>query len=798
MKKRIERVAVVGAGVMGAAIAAHLVNARFSVCLLDIPPSDPTPGTESGEESATAPQFRQRLVRQGLRRAERTKPPAFFLPEYSRRIQLGNLQDHRSWLGEVDWIIEAVSEDFDVKARLLGDLDRIRRPGAIVSTNTSGISVNRLAEGLSHDFRQHWLGTHFFNPPRYLKLLELIPTRETLESVVENIRHLGHYRLGKGIVVAKDTPNFVANRIGAFALQQLLRMVLDEGYGVDEIDLLTGRLIGRPKSATFRTLDIVGLDTFARVTANVFENAPGDEHHPLFEIPDLIQRLIEQDRLGAKSGQGFYRKSPGGEILVLDPESLGYRSRRKVEYPSLAAAKAVPDTAERLRALIRSDDRAGELVWKALSGEMVYAALRIPEISDDILTIDNAMKWGFNWELGPFETWDALGVEAVAARLESEGRAVPELARTVLQTPGKSFYRRRRGIVSYFDRPSRDYLRLGVPDGAVLLSSLREQKGRVVRKSPRASLIDLGDGVLCLEFHAKMNTIGDDTLQMIREALQVVRSDFAGMVIGNQGANFSAGADLVEILRKARERKWKEIDSMIRLFQAANMEIKYSPCPVVVAPFGLTLGGGCEIALHASAVQASAETYMGLVELGVGLIPAAGGTKEMVLRSLERSGPGQELFPCLRTSFETIATGRVSGSGLEARSLGFLRPGDGITMNPDHLVADAKRRVLTLVRQGFQKPDRPQAVPALGRPALSTLRIGMHQLLRGAYISPYDYHMGSKLAHILCGGDCNSPKTVNEQHFLDLEREAFLSVCGERKSQDRIQHMLERGKPLRN
>ncbi len=790
--------AVVGAGVMGAAIAAHLVNARFSVCLLDISPSDPTPGTESGDGPASDPQFRQRLVQQGLRRAERAKPPAFFLPEYSRRVQPGNLQDHRSWLGEVDWIIEAVSEDFDVKTRLLKVLDRIRRPGSIVSSNTSGISVERLAEGLSDDFRQHWLGTHFFNPPRYLKLLELIPTPETLESVVETMGHLGHYRLGKGIVVAKDTPNFVANRVGAFSLQQLLRMVLEQGYGIDEVDLLTGRLLGRPKSATFRTLDIVGLDTFARVTANLFENAPGDEHHRLFKIPDIIQQLIVQNRLGAKSGQGFYRKSPGGEILVLDPRSLEYRSRRKADYPSLAVAKAIPDIAERLKALIRSDDRAGQLVWKTLSGEMVYAANRIPEISDDIVTIDNAMKWGFNWELGPFETWDALGVERVAARLEAEGRTVPELARMVLETPGKSFYRRRRGIVSYFDRPPRDYRRLDVPDGVVLLSSLRERKGGVVRKSPRASLIDLGDGVLCLEFHAKMNTIGDDTLQMIREALQVVRSDFAGMVIGNQGANFSAGADLVQILRKARERKWKEIDSMIRLFQTANMEIKYSPCPVVVAPFGLTLGGGCEIALHASAVQASAETYMGLVELGVGLIPAAGGTKEMVLRSLERSGPEQELFPCLRTSFETIARAKVSSSGLEARSLGFIRSGDAITMNPDRLMADAKGRVQTLVRQGFQKPDPPQAVPALGRPALSTLKVGMHQLLRGAYISPYDYHMGSKLARTLCGGDCSSPRYVNEQYFLDLERETFLSLCGERKSQDRIQYMLQRGKPLRN
>lgn len=797
MKQRIERVGVVGAGVMGAAIAAHLVNARFSVCLLDIPPSEPPPEEQTGEWSASDPQFRQRLVQQGLRSAERAKPPAFFLPEYSRRIQLGNLQDHQSWLGEVDWIIEAVSEDFDIKARLLKDLDRIRRPGSIVSSNTSGISITRLAEGLSDDFRRHWLGTHFFNPPRYLKLLELIPTPETLDTVVETVSHLGHFRLGKGIVIAKDTPNFVANRVGAFTLQQLLRMVLEEDYGVDEIDLLTGRLIGRPKSATFRTLDIVGLDTFARVTDNLFANAPGDEHHQLFEIPEVIRRMIERNWLGAKSGRGFYRKLPSGEILALDLKSLEYRSRRKAEYPSLAVAKAIPDTSERLRALIRSEDPAGQLVWKALSGEMVYAANRIPEISDDIVTIDNAMKWGFNWEMGPFETWDALGVETVAARLESEGRRVPEVARMVLETPGKCFYRR-RGIVSYFDRPSRDYLPLGVPKGMVLLSSLREQKGRVVRKSPRASLIDLGDGVLCLEFHSKMNTIGDDTLQMIREALQLVRSDFAGMVIGSQGANFSAGADLVQILRKARERNWKEIDSMIRLFQTANMEIKYSHCPVVVAPFGLTLGGGCEIALHASAVQASAETYMGLVELGVGLIPAAGGTKEMVLRSLERSRPDRELFPCLRTSFETIAEAKVSRSGPEARSLGFIRPGDAITMNPDRLIADAKRRVVSLVQQGFQKPDPPLAVPALGRPALSTLKIGMHQLLRGAYISRYDVHLGSKLAHILCGGDCSSPRNVKEQHFLDLERETFLSLCGERKSQDRVHHMLQRGKPLRN
>ena len=495
MKNSIERVGVVGAGVMGAAIAAHLVNARFSVCLLDIPPSDPTPEEQTGDCSASDPRFRQRLVQQGLRRAERSKPPAFFLPEYSRRIQIGNLQDHRPWLGEVDWIIEAVSEDFDIKARLLKDLDRIRRPGSIVSSNTSGISVTRLARGLSHDFRRHWLGTHFFNPPRYLKLLELIPTQETLDTVVETVSQLGHQRLGKGIVVAKDTPNFVANRVGAFALQQLIHMVLEEDYGVDEIDQLTGRLIGRPKSAAFRTLDIVGLDTFARVTDNIFANVPCDEHHHLFKIPELILRMVERNWLGTKSGQGFYRKMPSGEILTLDPKSLEYRSRRKAEYPSLAAAKAIPDTSERLKALIRFDDRAGQLVWKTLSGVMVYAANRIPEISDNIVTIDNAMKWGFNWELGPFETWDALGIDRVASRLEAEGRAVPELARRALGTPRKRFYDSHRGTASYFDRPTGNYRPLDIPEGIVLLSSLREQPGRVVRESPGASLINLGDGV---------------------------------------------------------------------------------------------------------------------------------------------------------------------------------------------------------------------------------------------------------------------------------------------------------------
>ncbi len=798
MKKKIERVGVVGAGVMGAAIAAHLVNGRFSVCLLDIVPPELTPEEKAKGWQRSRPEFRQRIVRQGLSRAERSQPSAFFLPEYSQRIQVGNLEDHRDWLRQVDWIIEAVSEDFDIKVRLLKDIDQLRRPGSIVSSNTSGISIGSLCKGLSDDFRQHWLGTHFFNPPRYLKLLELIPTPETLPSVVETISDLGHHRLGKGIVVAKDTPNFVANRIGIFASQQLIRMVLEDGYRVDEVDQLTGRLIGRPKSATFRTLDLVGLDTFSQVTRNTFRNAPTDEQRELFKVPDFVVEMVERNWLGTKSGQGFYQKTRDGEILTLTPSTMQYGPYREARHPSLEKAKAISDTAARLKALVKADDRAGQLVWNALSGVMVYAANRIPEISEDVVNLDNAMKWGFNWELGPFETWDVLGVEAVAAQLDTEGRTVPKLAKMVLETSQKRFYHRTPGAVSYFDCLSRQYCPLTIPQGIIMLPRLGDEGVRLVRKSPGASLIDLDDGVLCLEFHSKMNTIGDDTLQMIREGLQVVRSDFLGMVIGNQGPNFSVGANLRLILLKAQEQNWREIDSMIRLFQTANMEIKYSTQPVVVAPFGLTLGGGCEIALHGSALQAAAETYMGLVELGVGLIPAAGGTKEMLLRSLEGAGKGEDLFPYLRRSFETIATAKVSTSSLEARSLGFIRSNDGISMNRDRLIADAKDRVLTLVRQGYQKPEPPLSVPALGLPALSTLKIGMHQLLRGEYISPYDFHLGSKVAHILCGGDCSSPQNVSERYLLDLEREAFLSLCAERKSQDRIQYMLQRGKPLRN
>ena len=798
MKNQVDKVAVVGAGVMGAQIAAHLANAQYSVCLLDIVPTELTPEERSKELTLLHPQVRNRIVTKGLEGAKRSKPPAFFLPECVQLIRLGNLEDNLSWLAEVDWIIEAVSEDFEIKLNLLRQIDKIRKTGTIVSSNTSGIPIKRLSAGLSQDFRSHWLGTHFFNPPRYMKLLEIIPTDETLPLVVETIAEIGDQRLGKGIVFAKDTPNFIANRIGTFGLQFGIQVMLEDGYSIDEVDEFTGPLTGRPKSATFRTLDIVGIDTFVHVTKYIYQNDPADEHRELFRVPEFIEQMVQRKWLGDKTGQGFYKKV-GKDILTLDLSTMEYGPRKKGKYTSLEMAKTIEDVGERLKTIIKETDRAGSFIWKTLSEVLIYSANRIPEISDDIINIDNGMKWGFNWELGPFETWDALGAERVALRIEREGRALPELVRKVLATSEKTFYFRRRGTLTYFDLKATEYKEVPRPSGILFLSSLKDQ-GKVIKKNSGASLIDLGDGVACVEFHSKMNSIGGDTLQMTQEGLKLTQESFEGLVIGNQGQNFSVGANLMLILLEAQDQNWEEIDAMIRSFQKTNMSIKYAEKPVVVAPFGMCLGGGCEVSLHVGNLQAAAETYMGLVELGVGLIPAGGGTKEMLLRSQlwARRDPEEDLLPHLRRAFETIALGKVSGSALEAGSLGFLRDSDGISMNRDRLIQDAKEKVLTLVRQNYRKPLPPSNIVALGSKGLASLKLGIHLMYRAGYISEYDSFLATKLAYILCGGDCNTPQLVSEQDILDLERDAFLSLCGQRKTLERIQHMLQKGKSLRN
>jgi len=784
---------------MGAAIAAHFANAQFSVDLLDIVPKDLTPEEKVKGLSLTHPVVRNRIVARGLEAARRNKPTAFFLPEWLNRVRQGNLEDDFARLAEADWIIEAVTENLEIKTSLLKRIDAIRKPGTITSTNTSGIPINSLASGLSPDFRHHWLGTHFFNPPRYMKLLEIIPGVETKPWVLATVSSIGDLRLGKGIVVCKDTPNFIANRIGTFGLQHVLLVMQQDGYSIDEVDQLTGPAIGRPKSATFRTLDIVGLDTFAHVTRNIYQNAPDDEQRELFKVPEFIEAMLAKNLLGDKSGQGFYKKVGKGEIQALNLSSMEYGPRTKAKFPSLEMGKSITDLSERLRALTSATDRAGSFLWKTLSATLVYSANRVREISDDIVSVDNAMKWGFNWELGPFETWDALGVESVVRRLEKDHQPVPVLVREVLSSATKTFYGRTAGKTTYFDVSSKQQEAISYPDGILFLSQLKD-RGKLIKKNAGASLVDLGDGVACVEFHSKMNTIGGDTIQMIHEGLKTAREGFCGLVIGNQGQNFSVGANLMLILLEAQEQNWEEIDGMIRAFQRCTMAIKYSPLPVVVAPFGMTLGGGCEISLHGGRLQASAETYIGLVELGVGLIPAGGGTKEMLVRSLERAGGKHlenDLFPHLSQAFETIALGKVSGSAQEAKVLGLLRSGDGVSMNRDRLIADAKAQVLRMAAAGYQKPESAK-VFALGNRGLATLKIGMHQMKRGGFISDHDFAIGSKLAFILCGGDCNSIQEVGEETILDLEREAFLSLCGERKTLERIQHMLQKGKPLRN
>jgi 3-hydroxyacyl-CoA dehydrogenase len=799
MKKQIEKIAVIGAGVMGAQIAAHFVNARFSVELYDIVAEGVTLEKAAPNPPLAHSPRRNQIVEQGLERARKAKPPAFFLPEWSDRIKIGNLADDFLRIGEADWIIEAVTENLEIKRGLLSRLDEVRKPGSLISSNTSGISLHQLAAGLSEDFRRHWIGTHFFNPPRYMKLLEIIPTSDTDPQVIETVKTIGEERLGKGVVVAKDTPNFIANRIGTFAIQQVLKLMVDEGFTIDEIDLLTGPLIGRPKSATFRTLDIVGIDTYVHVTRNIYQNAPNDEQRELFTLPSSVEQMVERRWLGDKTGQGFYKKAGKDEILSLDIKSMNYGPPPKVSFPALEMIRTIESVPERLKALIHLDDRAGKFIWKTLSAILLYAANRSSEISDDIVNVDNALKWGFNWELGPFEMWDAFGVGDMAQRLHSERRPIPPIVQSVLSMPTRTFYQFTKGAISFFDFAAKEYQELKGTPGTVNLRSRKEQ-GALIKRNSGASLLDLGDGVACVEFHSKMNSIGADTLQMVEEGLKLVEEEQYGLVIGNQGQHFSAGANLMLILLEAQEQNWEEIDLMIKTFQKVNMAIKYASRPVVVAPFGLTLGGGCEMCLHATQIQAAAEAYIGLVEMGVGLIPAGGGTKEMLLRSLKRARKADEddCFVHLREAFETTAMAKVSSSAHDARNLGFLSDWDGISMNRDLLIRDAKRAVQARIQSGYQKPAPASNIVALGNRALAPIKIGLHQLRRGGYISEYDYLLGGKLAYVLCGGDCNSLQEVNEQYILNLEREVFLSLCGERKTQERIQYMLKKGKPLRN
>jgi len=816
MTRKIEKAGVLGAGTMGARIAAHLANAGVSCFLLDIVPAD----AGTGED-------RNRIVRAGLEAAKKARPAAFFRPGAAALVRTGNFEDHIAWCAEADWIIEAVAENLEIKRKLFERVEQHRRPGTLVSTNTSGLPIRLIAEGRSADFQQHWCGTHFFNPPRYMKLVELIPGPQTKPEALATLGDFCDHRLGKGVVVAKDTPNFIANRIGTYSMLNVLRLMREMEMTIEEIDACTGPAVGWPRSATFRTADIVGLDVLAHVVRNIYETAPDDESREVYRVPALVEEMMKRGWLGEKTGGGFYKKARGGggekEILTLDWPKMDYRPRQKAKFASIEQGKGIEDTRERLRALLAAGDKASKFLWASVSEMCSYAARRVPEIADRVVDVDRAMKWGFAWELGPFEIWDAMGVGAAAERLASEKRPVPGPVEKLLAAGKKSFYEAANGSIAYFDFGAAAYRHAEEAPGVLVLKSLKAQS-RVVEKNSGATLIDLGDGVVCCEFHSKMNAIGGDIVAMLHKGLARLKTDFAAMVIANQAANFSVGANIAMLLMGAQEGDWDEIHMAVRQFQNVNLGLKYAPKPVVAAPQGMALGGGCEIPLHCARIHAAAEAYIGLVETGVGLIPGGGGTKEMMIRANEKAGAGAtpvapgsaadagaamekdlDLYHAMKPVFETIAMAKVGASAEESRELGFLRGADFISMNRDRLVADAKQTALGLVSAGW-RPLAPSPaegaattqIRVLGEQFQSAAKLAVHMMLRGEFVSDYDAHVARKLAWVLAGGALSSPQFVSEQYVLDLEREAFVSLCGEKKTRERIAHTLKTGKPLRN
>jgi 3-hydroxyacyl-CoA dehydrogenase len=808
MKHRIEKAAVLGAGTMGARIAAHLANAGIPCFLLDIAPKELNAEEKRKGLTLENPAVRNRIVLAGLEAAKKSRPAAFFTPESARLVTPGNLEDNLGWCGEVDWIIEAVAEDLEIKRSLFSRVEAVRKPGTVVTSNTSGLPIKLIAEGRSEDFQQHWAGTHFFNPPRYMKLVELIPGPRTKPEVLRSLDEICDLRLGKGVVVAKDTPNFIANRIGTFSMLNALRQMQALDMTIEEVDACTGPAVGWPKSATFRTVDLVGLDVLAHVVRNIYENIPGDESREMYRLPKLVEDMLERGWLGEKTGGGFYKrvkKAAESEILTLDWHKMEYRPRQKAKFGSIEAGKGIESTRERLRALVspalegKTGDKANQFLWSGgLSETCLYAARRIPEIANSIVDVDRAMRWGFGWELGPFEMWNAIGVERMAKALEREGKEMPPLAAKVLNSPNPAFYETENGNTLYFDLATASLKPVEDPPGIIILKSLKERTP-VVQSNAGASLIDLGDGVVCCEFHSKMNSIGGDIVAMIHAGIARLDSEFEAMVIGSQAPNFSVGANLMLLLISAQEGEWDDIHMAVRQFQRVNGAIKYAPRPVIVAPQGMALGGGCEISLHGARIHLAAESYIGLVEAGVGLIPGGGGTKEMLIRANEHSAGGEnlDLFHALKPVFETIAMAKVSTSAEEARSLGFLRPSDLIAMSRDRQVADAKQTALAMVRAGYH-PPAPAEIRVLGEEFLAAAKLAIHMLVRGEYATEHDAVVARKLAYILAGGGITAPQTVSEQYILDLEREAFVSLCGQRKTQERVAHTLKTGKPLRN
>ncbi|WP_175640550.1 3-hydroxyacyl-CoA dehydrogenase/enoyl-CoA hydratase family protein [Metabacillus schmidteae] len=794
MVHRIKRAAVLGSGVMGSGIAAHLANIGIPVLLLDIVPRELNEDEVKKGLTIEDKAVRNRLGQTAVQKLLKQKPAPLTDKSHLERIEVGNFEDDMHRLGEVDWIIEVVVENLVVKKKIFTLVDQYRKKGSIVSSNTSGISVEAMSEGRSDDFRKHFLGTHFFNPPRYLKLLEVIPTKDTDQEILSFMKAFGENVLGKGVVEAKDTPNFIANRIGTYGLLVTVQEMLKGGYRVGEVDSITGPLIGRPKSATFRTLDVVGLDTFAHVAKNVYEQVDGQEKE-IFDIPEFMQKMLDNKWLGSKIGQGFYKKI-GKDILELNPETFQYEERKKLLAPSVEQAKQAKGLENKLKALIYAEDRAGALLRGITIPTLIYSAELLGDIADDVTAIDQAMKWGFGWELGPFELWDAIGIEKSVELMEHQGYKVPAWIKEMLGNGYGTFYRKENGVLFYYT--DGDYRQVKQNPNVINLKHHKEIHG-VIKKNSGASLVDLGDGVALLEFHSPNNAIGLDIIQMINFSIAEVERNFKGLVIGNQGKNFCVGANLGMILMEAQDDNLFEIEMVIRQFQQAMMKIKYSQKPVVAAPFGMTLGGGAEICLPASSIQASSETYMGLVEVGVGLIPGGGGNKELYIKQLNNMPKGVDfdLQSVANKVFETIAMAKVSSSAAEAKRNQFLNKHDHISINSDHLIHDAKQRVISLYDAGYRPPMRKK-IPVVGETGYATLLLGAQSMYLSGYISDHDLKIAKKLAFVIAGGKVPFGTEVDEQYLLNLEKEAFLSLVAERKSQARMQHMLVKGKPLRN
>jgi 3-hydroxyacyl-CoA dehydrogenase len=810
MSKKIKSAGVLGAGVMGATIAAQLANVGIETILLDIVPPEMTEDDKKKGLTEESKGFRNKFANNGLQIALKSKPASFYLPVNAGLITVGNLEDDLERLKDVDWIVEVVVERLDIKKDVFEKIETILRPGTIITSNTSGIPAKDMCEDRSEDFRKHFAITHFFNPPRYMKLLEIVPNPDTLPEVVEILAETCEKVLGKGIVYAKDTPNFVANRIGIYSMFCVIKNMMDLGLSTEAVDQLTGPVVGNPKSASFRTADLVGLDTLLHVASNVYEGAPDDEKWDMFKPPDFIEKMVEKNLLGEKTKQGFYKKSKDSEgnrvILSLDYNTLEYTPQEKVSLGSLQAAKTLSGTSEKVKSLYYAEDPAGEFTFRTLTESLIYAANRIPEIADDIVNVDNALKWGFARKMGPFEAWDVIGLSKSAAKMKEAGYKIPAWVQEMLDSGKESFYKTEAGIQYFYDLSSKDYKQVPVKPGIILLPSLKDREKQVAGNTG-ASLIDIGDGVACLEFHTKMNALGQDIVSMLMQSADIVNSDFDGLVIANHGTNFSAGANLPMVLFAAQEEEWDDLEFAVKMFQDAMMKLKYLDKPVVAAPAGMALAGGCEICLAADRVRYAAETYMGLVEVGVGLIPAGGGTKELVVRNtehlfeVEKGGIYQkqiELMPFIARAFETIALAKVATSGPEAVKVGYLRPTDKMTVNRDYLIEDAKKTVLALNTEGYTPPRPLEEIRVAGENTFAMIKLAIWTLHEQGYATDHDVTVSTKVAYVLCGGNVLADTKVSEQYLLELEREAFVSLCGDPKTQARIQHMLSTGKPLRN